>query len=108
MSTVSGMSEVPAQHDGWDLHLAPGTVSGYKNVKFLKNNKTRPYSVQFTHAGATPCLSRRREASRHLYLRGDMAALRVLRPRRRRVSRSSLFQSHALRAPRSRDDASEK
>ena len=46
MSTVSGMSDVPSQHDGWDLHLAPGTVSGYKNVKFLKNNKTRPYSVR--------------------------------------------------------------
>ena len=56
MSTVSGMSDVPSQHDGWDLHLAPGTVSGYKNVKFLKNNKTRPYSVQFTHAGATKYL----------------------------------------------------
>ena len=56
MSTVSDMSDVPAQHDGWDLHLAPGTVSGYKNVKFLKNNKTRPYSVQFTHAGATKYL----------------------------------------------------
>ena len=42
MSTVSGMSDVPSQHDGWDLHLAPGTVSGYKNVKFLKNNNSRP------------------------------------------------------------------
>ena len=29
MSTVSGMSDVPSQHDGWDLHLAPGTVSGF-------------------------------------------------------------------------------
>ena len=48
MSTVSGMSDVPSQHDGWDLHLAPGTVSGYKNVKFLKNNKTRPLNGNFS------------------------------------------------------------
>ena len=61
-----------------------------------------------THAITTRRLSHRQDASRLLYLHGDVATLRVLRPRRRRVSRSSLFQSRALRSPLIRDDASEK